>query len=75
MSAEGRIEIDDRLTYTRRVGIEDAARNLLFINDTAIPVTTPVAPTEDVEIAVIAVKAGVSPGPLPQTLFLLAVPA
>jgi putative lipoprotein len=48
-------DIDDRLEYTMRVRIEDADGSLLFINDTAIPVITRGAPTENVEIPVIAV--------------------
>jgi putative lipoprotein len=48
-------DIDDRFEYTMRVRIEDADGSLLFINDTSIPVITRGAPTEDVEIPVIAV--------------------
>jgi uncharacterized lipoprotein YbaY len=48
-------DIDDRFTYTMRVRIENSDGSLLFINDTAIPVITRGAPTEDVEIPVIAV--------------------
>jgi uncharacterized lipoprotein YbaY len=35
--------------------IEDAAGTLLFINDTAIPVITNDAPSEDVPVPVVAV--------------------
>lgn len=47
--------IDDRFEYTMRVRIEDENGSLLFINDTAIPVITRGAATENVEIPVIAV--------------------
>lgn len=42
-------------TYTMRARIEDSAGSLLYINDTAIPVITRGAPTDDVEIPVIRV--------------------
>lgn len=48
-------DIDDRLEYTMRVRIEGADGSLLFINDTVIPVITRGAPTENVEIPVIAI--------------------
>jgi putative lipoprotein len=48
-------EIVDNHTYTMSARIEDADGSLLFINDTAIRVITNDAPTEDVEVPVIAV--------------------
>lgn len=48
-------EIVDNHTYTMRARIESAAGELLFINDTAIPVITNGNPTEGVEIPVIKV--------------------
>ena len=44
-------------TYTMQARIEDGAGNLLFINDTAIPVITRDNPTEDVEIMTVPVAA------------------
>ena len=49
--------IDPAATYTLQARIEDAEETLLFINDTAIPVITADAPTEDVAVPVIAVQA------------------
>jgi putative lipoprotein len=48
-------EIEDNHTYTMRARIEDGQGNLLFINDTSIPVITNDNPTENVDIPVIAV--------------------
>lgn len=36
-----------------RVRIEDGAGNLLFINDTSVPVITRGNPTQDVEVIVV----------------------
>ena len=44
--------IDERHTYTVSARITDSEGNLLWINDTAIPVITNGNPTEDVEIPV-----------------------
>jgi putative lipoprotein len=51
-------DIQDNHTYTMSARIEDADGNLLFINDTAIPVITNDNPTEDVEIMTIQVSTG-----------------
>jgi uncharacterized lipoprotein YbaY len=48
-------EIDERNTYTLSVRIEDAAGNLLFINDTATPVITADAPSDDVVVELVPV--------------------
>ena len=40
-------------TYTLSVRITDAAGNLLFLNDTSIPVLTGGAPTDEVEVQVV----------------------
>jgi putative lipoprotein len=48
-------EIVENHTYTMRARITDADGNLLFTNDTAIPVITRDSPTEDVEIMVVQV--------------------
>jgi putative lipoprotein len=48
-------QIQDNHTYTMRVRITDSNDNLLFINDTAIPVITRGSPTENFEIPVIQV--------------------
>jgi putative lipoprotein len=45
--------IDERFTYTMSARITDGAGNLLWINDTAIPVITQGNPTEDVVIPVV----------------------
>ena len=45
-------QIEDNHTYTMRARISDSAGNLLWINDTAIPVITNGNPTENVEIPV-----------------------
>jgi putative lipoprotein len=45
--------IEDNHTYTMSARITDGEGNLLFINDTAIPVITRDSPTEDVEILVV----------------------
>jgi len=47
--------IDERNTYTLSVRIEDAAGNLLFINDTATPVITADAPSGDVVVELVPV--------------------
>jgi putative lipoprotein len=49
--------IDEMLTYTLRVTIEDAAGNLLFTNDTSIEAITGGVPAADIEVPVIAVTA------------------
>jgi putative lipoprotein len=48
-------QIEDNHTYTMSARITDSEGNLLWINDTAIPVITNGNPTEDVEIPVIQV--------------------
>lgn len=48
-------DIEDNHSYSMRARITDAAGNLLFINDTAIPVITRDNPTSDVEILVVPV--------------------
>lgn len=48
-------DIDSRFQYTMSVRIEDAQGNLLFINDTAIPVITNDNPTSNVVVPVIEV--------------------
>jgi uncharacterized lipoprotein YbaY len=48
-------EIVDNHTYTMSARIEDADGNLLFINDTVIPVITRGNPTTDVEIMTVPV--------------------
>jgi uncharacterized lipoprotein YbaY len=45
--------IDERFTYTMSARITDSAGNLLWINDTAIPVITHNNPTEGVVIPVV----------------------
>ena len=40
-------------TYSLRVRIEDGAGNLLFINDTSVPVITGGNPTQDIEVIVV----------------------
>jgi putative lipoprotein len=47
-------EILDQNTYTMSARIENAAGELLYINDTSIPVITSDNPTVDVEIPVVA---------------------
>ena len=47
--------IDDGFTYTLSATIVDADGNLLFNNDTAIPVISNDAPIDDVEVPVIQV--------------------
>jgi uncharacterized lipoprotein YbaY len=49
--------IDERFTYSMQVRIENNDGNLLFINDTSIPVITNDNPTENVEIPIIQVAA------------------
>jgi len=49
-------EIEDNHSYTMSARIADGAGNLLFINDTAIPVITRDNPTQDVEILVVQVQ-------------------
>ena len=57
-------DIDDGNMYTMSVRIEDGAGELLYINDTSIPVLTDDAPTTDVVVPVIAVQsASVGAGP------------
>jgi putative lipoprotein len=46
-------EIVENHTYSMRARIEDRAGNLLFINDTSVPVITGGNPTQDVEIMVV----------------------
>jgi len=48
-------QIEDNHTYTMSARISDSEGNLLWINDTAIPVITNGNPTENVEIPVIQV--------------------
>jgi len=48
-----KIEANHR--YSLRVRIEDGAGNLLFINDTNIPVITQKNPTQDIEVIVVQV--------------------
>jgi putative lipoprotein len=48
-------QIQENHTYSMRVRITDADGNLLFINDTHIPVITRGSPTEEVEVAVVPV--------------------
>ena len=48
-------QIEDNHTYTMRARITDSEGNLMWINDTAIPVITNGNPTENVEIPVIQV--------------------
>ena len=50
--------IDEGATYTLNARITDAAGDLLFINDTAIPVITNGAPVEGVVVPVVAVASG-----------------
>jgi len=49
-------DIQDNHSYTMSVRITDGAGNLLFINDTAIPVITRDNPTQDIEIVVVPVR-------------------
>lgn len=46
-------KIEENHTYSLRVRIEDGAGNLLFINDTSVPVITRGNPTQDVEVIVV----------------------
>jgi len=46
-------KIEENHTYSMRVRIEDGAGNLLFINDTSVPVITNENPTQDVEVIVV----------------------
>ena len=55
--------IDDGATYTLSARIVDGAGDLLFVNDTAIPVITNGAPVEGVDVAVIAVESALSDEP------------
>ncbi len=48
-------QIEDNHTYTMRARITDSEGNLMWINDTAIPVITNGNPTENVEIPVVQV--------------------
>jgi putative lipoprotein len=48
--------IQDNHSYTMSVRITDGTGNLLFINDTVIPVITRDNPTEEVEIIVVPVQ-------------------
>ena len=48
-------QIEDNHSYTMRARISDSQGNLLWINDTAIPVITNGNPTENVEIPVVQV--------------------
>ena len=47
----------DANTYTLEARIQDAAGTLLFVNDTAVPVLTGGAPSEDLIVPVVAVPA------------------
>jgi uncharacterized lipoprotein YbaY len=49
--------IDERNTYTLSARIVDADGNLLYANDTSIPVITSDAPSDDVDVPVIEVPA------------------
>ena len=49
--------IDPAAVHTLQARIEDAEDTLLFVNDTVIAVITGGAPTEDVDVPVIAVQA------------------
>lgn len=46
-------QIKENHNYSLRVRIEDSAGNLLFINDTSVPVITRGNPTHDIEVIVI----------------------
>ena len=56
-------EIDDQASYSMQVRIEDGDGNLLFINDTSIPVITNDNSTENVEVPVIQVSGDESTAP------------
>ena len=62
--------IDERFTYTVSARITDADGNLLFINDTSIPVITGGAPTSDVEVPVIEIQAPNDVGGSPRVIEL-----
>lgn len=49
--------IDEGATYTLSARVMDQSGDLLFVNDTSIPVLTNGAPTDGVEVPVIAVEA------------------
>jgi putative lipoprotein len=46
-------KIEENHTYSLRVRIEDGTGNLLFINDTSVPVITLGNPSQDVEVIVV----------------------
>jgi putative lipoprotein len=46
-------QIVENHSYSLRVRIEDGAGNLLFINDTSVPVITRGHPTQDIEVIVV----------------------
>lgn len=50
--------VDEGGTYTLNARIVDGAGDLLFVNDTAIPVITNGAPVQDVAVPVVAVESG-----------------
>lgn len=50
--------VDEGTTYTLAARIVDEAGELLFVNDTAIPVITDGSPVEDVAVPVVAVESG-----------------
>ncbi len=56
-------DIEDSHMYSMQARIEDADGNLLFINDTSVPVLTQGFPAEDVEIMVIPVGASAPNNP------------
>jgi uncharacterized lipoprotein YbaY len=49
--------VDETATYTLAAAVVDEEGNLLFVNDTTIPVITGGAPTEDVDVPVVLVAA------------------
>jgi putative lipoprotein len=50
--------VDEGATYSLNARIVDAAGDLLFVNDMAIPVITAGAPVEGVDVPVVAVSSG-----------------
>jgi putative lipoprotein len=50
-------QIQDTHSYSLRVRIEDGSGNLLFTNDTSVPVITRGNPTQDIEVIVVPVGA------------------
>ena len=55
--------IEENSTYTLNARIVDEAGDLLFINDTAIPVITNGAPVDGVDVPVVAVGSASTDGP------------